>query len=220
MDKNHVEALLFVSKEPLSLDQIAKTVEEDKDIVLRWLIELQSEYFNRGIRIRQVAGGFEMVTAVDVFDVVEKVVPKEYEYTLSKAAFETIAIIVQHQPINAYQIAKKRGVKNSEHTIQTLLDQNLIKQTEEGYTTTDYFLKYFGINDLKELKEKLITIPLEKKIVLNPDEVAENEAIISVDGNETTLSVDELDSIIENAHLPSEQDSEQDDLEKEEIKSE
>lgn len=177
IEKKHLEALLFVAKEPMTLGDIQKRLANDEekiedDIVLRWLFELTREYEDRGFRIRQVAGGFEMATAPECHEVIEKIVPKEYE-SLSKAQLHTLTVVAYNQHINRAGIAKIRGVKNPDEAIQRLLDKNLIADTENGYITTENFLKFFGINDLKELP------PLEPVESLN--ELTEEE---SGDGNE------------------------------------
>lgn len=157
MDKKDVEALLFVAKEPLTLDQMTKmlhsldeTVQEST--VIRWVFELQNEYKTRGIHIRQVAGGFEMVTNPECHDIVSVHVPKEYE-TLSRSVMETVTVVAYNQPVIRAMIARLRNVKNPDNGIQTALEQGLIRESDSGYVTTDAFLKYFGINDLKELPQ-------------------------------------------------------------------
>ena len=178
IEKKDLEALLFVSKEPLPLTQIVKylrEINEDEDstnegiekIVLRWLFELKSEYESKGIRIRQVAGGFEMATAPECHLIIEKVVPKEYE-TISKAQMDTLSIIAYNQNINRAKIAKIRGVKNPDEAIARLLERNLIAETESGFITTELFLKFFGINDLKEL-------PVLNKKNVSKDNIVDND---------------------------------------------
>lgn len=183
MDKKFIEALLFVAKEPLKIEDITKLIsveeedEMDETTVLRWIFELQNEYKERGIRIRQVAGGFEMITADECYDVVEKLLPKQYE-RLPRSAFETIAAVVVNQPATRATIAKFRGVKNPDDAIQKVLERKLITETEVGYVTTDEFLKAFGINDLKQLKElKKQLKALDKNIELTDEEKAELDEV-------------------------------------------
>lgn len=163
--KEHIVSLLFVAKEPLPMETISKILEEEERVILRWLFELEHEYKERGIRIRRVAGGFEMVTSDESFQYVEKLVPKQYE-TLSRSARETVTIIALQQPVNKATIARFRGVKNPDSGIEALLDRKLIRETEEGFVTTDEFLKFYGVNDLKELHEKLslmsVSIPADE----------------------------------------------------------
>lgn len=157
MDKYAVESILFVAKEPLSTEKISKVLSEDENTVNRWLSELERDYEKRGIRIRRVAGGFEMVTAEDYYKVVEPLVPKEYQF-LSKPVLETVTIIATFQPVKKSRIAMYRNVKNPESGIESALSMKLIKETKDGYETTEEFLKFIGVNDLKELQEKLKNI--------------------------------------------------------------
>lgn len=155
MDKKHVEAALFVAKIPMTIGDIAKIVGEDEKVVLRWILELKDEYKNRGMIIKQIAGGFEMVSSPDCIDVVQQIVPKQYE-SLSRSAEETLAIIAYKQPVKRSVIAKMRGVLNPDHGLVSLIDRHLISETEEGFVTTDQFLHFYAINDLKELPEVII----------------------------------------------------------------
>lgn len=154
-----MESLLFVAKEPLTPEKISKLLNESESTVNRWLSELERDFENRGIRIRRVAGGFEMVTAQQYHEIVEPIVPKKYEF-LSKPVLETIAIIAFQQPVNRATIARLREVKDPDAGIDSAIGLKLIEQTEQGYITTDNFLKFFGINDLKELEEKLRQIDI------------------------------------------------------------
>lgn len=151
MEKRDLEALLFLSKEPLNLNDISKTLNEDINVVVRWILELQKDYHERGILIRQVAGGFEMTTNPLCAEVVEKIIPKVYTKELSKAQFETLSVIAYNQPVSIGTIAKYRNVKKPDEAVNRLLEKKFITWSEKGYVTTDSFLKFFGINDLKEL---------------------------------------------------------------------
>lgn len=188
MDKKHVEAALFVSKTPMTIDVISKIVGEDEKVVMRWLFELMEEYKNKGMIIKQVAGGFEMVSSPSCAEVIQQIVPKEYE-TLSKSAFETLAIIAYKQPTKRSVIAKLRGVLNPDHGISTLVDRHLISETEDGYVTTDEFLHFFAINDLKELPEVLPNSELMENDVssLEYEEDASEESEHKVDGNDENI---------------------------------
>lgn len=176
MDKKHVEAALFVSKTPMTIEVISKIVNEDEKVVMRWLFELMEEYRNKGMIIKQVAGGFEMVSSPSCAEVVQQIVPREYE-TLSKSAFETLAIIAYKQPTRRSVIAKLRGVLNPDHGITTLVDRHLISETEDGYITTDEFLHFFAINDLKELPEVMPNSELMEEEDASEDFLHEEEGI-------------------------------------------
>lgn len=151
MSKKKVEALLFISKEVLKIQEICKILDESEPVILRYLFELQNDYKDRGIRIRQVAGGFEMATAEDCHDAIEKMVPIEYTDGLTPSVLETLAIIAFHQPMTRATVGKYRGKQNPDYAINQLIDRKLVKETEHGFATTDIFLKYYGLNDLKEL---------------------------------------------------------------------
>lgn len=154
MSKNKVEALLFVSKEPLSPERIAKILDLEETIIYRWLSDLEKDYANRGISLRRVAGGFELVVSPDYFEDVEPLVKKEY-HQLSKPTLETVVVVALNQPARKSKIAQFRGVKNPESGIHSAVELRLIKETPNGFVTTPEFLKVFGINDLAELEEKL-----------------------------------------------------------------
>ncbi|MEM4992348.1 SMC-Scp complex subunit ScpB [Priestia sp. SB1] len=159
MDKHAVESLLFVAKEPLSSERISKILNQSDSVISRWISELEKDYEQRGIRIRRVAGGFEMVTSEQYHEVIEPIVPKEYEF-LSRPVLETVTIIATFEletslPVKKAKIGRYRNIKNPDSGIESALSMGLIKETEQGYLTTNEFLKFFGINDLKELEEKL-----------------------------------------------------------------
>jgi segregation and condensation protein B len=154
VSKNKVEALLFVSKEPLTPEKIAKVLDTEETIVYRWLAELEKDYIDRGITMRRIAGGFELVVSSDYYDVIEPIVQKDYQQ-LSRPAMESIVAIALLQPVRKSKIALYREVKNPDAGLQPLLDLHLIKETDKGFITTDAFLKYFGINDIAELNEKI-----------------------------------------------------------------
>lgn len=181
MDKKHVEAALFVSKTPMTIEDIAKITGESESVVLRWILELKEEYSHRGMIIKQVAGGFEMVSNPECIEVVQQIVPKQYE-SLPRSAEETLAIIAYNQPVKRSYIAKLRGVLNPDHGLASLLDRHLIRETEEGFMTTDEFLHFFAINDLKELPKVVIDQPFEM------DQIGEEELLIE---EETIAHVEE-----------------------------
>ncbi|GAB6548654.1 SMC-Scp complex subunit ScpB [Bacillus cereus] len=148
--KNRIESALFVSDKPLSIEYLSKLLKEEERVVLRLVIELQQEYSQRGIRLRQVAGGFEMVSSDDSFEVVSHISKKVAEQP-SKSLLETVTIVAYHQPVTRKFIQDTREVKDPDYGIQRSLNKGLIKETESGYITTEKFLEFFGINDLKEL---------------------------------------------------------------------
>jgi segregation and condensation protein B len=154
LSKNKVEALLFVSKEPLSPERISKVLDIDESAIQRWLGELLDDYKQRGITLRRIAGAFEFAVSPDYYEAIEPVVQKSYQQ-LSKPCIETAAVVGLFQPIIKAKIASFRDVQNADAGIFPLIELGIIKDTPKGFITTDKFLKFFGVNDLEELKEKL-----------------------------------------------------------------
>lgn len=190
MIKNDIEALLFVSKDPLTVEQIVSLLEReeehkqlDKSVVIRYLRELEKDYEDRGIQIRQVAGGFEMVSSKECFETISKIVKKEAE-TLPNAALETVSVVAYEQPISRAEIGRQRKRKNPDHGIESALAHGLIEETEEGYITTKAFLTYFGINDLHEL-------PPRPKLEIQTEEGTEVPEEVENEKEETEIEVKE-----------------------------
>ncbi len=159
--KAMLEAIVYVTDEPLSAQQIAAALERPLDIVKRALDELVAEWAKpeHGLAIREVASGYKMSTkpehheGVRVF--VKKLTPP---LKLSLPALETLAVIAYKQPVTAPEIMEIRGVQGA-GVLKTLLDRKLI--TEGGrknvvgkpilYKTTKEFLVQFGLKDVNEL---------------------------------------------------------------------
>ncbi|MCC6443832.1 MAG: SMC-Scp complex subunit ScpB [Armatimonadetes bacterium] len=153
-----MECLLFVSSEPLTPSQAAEALEIGESEAREALKALQAAFeADRGMRIIEVAGGFQMVTRLEFSPYVTKLLRPPVQ-RLSKPALETLAIIAYRQPITQPEIEAVRGV-NSDGVLKTLLDRRLIeeagrKQTPGRpilYKTTQDFLQYFGLNSLDDL---------------------------------------------------------------------
>ena len=162
-----IEALLFSSPRPLSLKRLSEITGELEYTLDCALGQLITAYASRGIIIRQVAGGYQMVTNPEVAPVIKKLRKVTHSGRLSQAALETLAIIAYKQPITRQEIEKIRGVK-SHKIIPDLLHKRLIKSTGKSpvgkfplYATTPEFLQYFSLNSLEELPP-LEELPLEK----------------------------------------------------------
>jgi len=168
--KGVIEALLFISGEPLSPDRIkavlalseAKNVLEeiDRGKIKSLLWELQQEYDMRlsGLRIVEVAGGFQIVTPPEVSQWVKKLKKIKQSARLTKPSLETLAIIAYKQPLVKAEIEDIRGV-DSAGVIKGLLDKRFVKiigrKDVPGrpilYATTKEFLQYFGLKDISDL---------------------------------------------------------------------
>jgi len=158
--KSIIEALLFISGEPINVDTLREILEIEKTRLDGLLRELESEYSlkNSGILIIEVAGGFQMVTNPAFAPWVKKLMATAIPTRLSHQSLETLSIIAYKQPITKAEIEAIRGV-NSDGVIKTLLDRRLIKilgrKEAPGrplmYGTTKEFLHCFGLKDLSEL---------------------------------------------------------------------
>lgn len=165
-----IEALLFSSDKPLFIEQIKKVLDNlDAGLIRKSLEDLKTEceQHNRGIRVYEVAGGFQMIAATHFSPFLKKLYkgPQSSE-KLSKPAMETLAIIAYKQPLSKMEIEILRKV-NSDGVMATLLDKCLIKVTgrkktpgrPKVYGTTRQFLEYFGLKSLEELP-KIDNFPL------------------------------------------------------------
>jgi segregation and condensation protein B len=155
-----IECLLFASPEPLSLERIAALLQQDEVEVYRAMIELRMRYTSgRGMQIRQVAGGFQMVTHSDFGEFVTRLLSAPPS-RLSRAALETLSIIAYQQPITMPEIESIRGV-NVSGVVKTLVERGLVREAGKKetagrptlYATTDEFLMYFGLKDLTQLPD-------------------------------------------------------------------
>jgi segregation and condensation protein B len=156
-----LEAIVYVTDEPLSAQQLAAALERPLDLVKRLLDELVAEWSKpeHGLAIREIAGGYKMSTKPEHHEGVRAFVKKlTPPLKLSLPALETLAVIAYKQPVTAPEIMDIRGVQGA-GVLKTLLDRKLI--TESGrknvvgkpilYKTTKEFLVQFGLKDLNEL---------------------------------------------------------------------
>lgn len=156
-----IEALIFSSERPLVIEQIKKVLDNLEPTDIRRLIEeLKAEYesANRGIRIIEIAGGFQMITSPDFATFLKKLYKQRRPERLSKPALETLAIIAYKQPVTKLEIESLRSV-NIDGVVGNLLDKGLIRiagrKKAPGrpyvFGTSRQFLEYFGLKSLEEL---------------------------------------------------------------------
>jgi segregation and condensation protein B len=155
-----LEALLFSSGKPISIESFVEMLESDQATIERALREMaeQTNAAGRGIRLEAVGGGWRYVTRPEFDGLLRKYFEISERSRLSLAALETLAIIAYRQPITAPEISDLRSV-NSSAVLKTLFDKKLIttagKKPVVGtpffYKTTKEFLVRFGLNDLAEL---------------------------------------------------------------------
>lgn len=155
-----IEALIFVSEEPLSAKVMAEVLREDREVVQAALAELAEEFNGRnsGLQLREVAGGWQFATRPEFHEHVRAYLKSRPSAKLSIASLETLAVIAYKQPVTVPEILEIRGVQ-SPSSIKTLLDKKLIvakgrKETVGRpmmYGTSKDFLMQFGLKDLSEL---------------------------------------------------------------------
>ena len=160
--RSAVEALLFASEKPLSVDEIKNAFEDgvsagDIQASLE-LLKQDYEAQERGFQLAQIAGGFQIVTHPRFASYLKKFYQAREKKRLSQAALETLSVIAYKQPVTRADIEAIRGV-NVDGAIKSLMEKDLIRMVGRKevpgrpilYGTTRDFLERFGINSLKEL---------------------------------------------------------------------
>jgi segregation and condensation protein B len=155
-----IEALIFVSEDPLTTKTIADVLREDREVIDEAVAELAKEFNGRngGLQLREVAGGWQFATRPEYHEHVRAYLKSRPSAKLSIASLETLAVIAYKQPVTVPEILEIRGVQ-SPSSIKTLLDKKLIvakgrKETVGRpmmYGTSKEFLLQFGLKDLGEL---------------------------------------------------------------------
>ena len=155
-----IEAMLFVTDEPVGVIELADMLETDPKLVEQALVDLREklEREQRGIQLREVAGGWRLYTHPAYHDLVEKYVLSWDTRKLSQAAMETLAIVAYLQPCTRAGVASVRGV-NSDSSINSLVEKGLIREAGQAdapgnptlYATTRGFLEKFGLRSVRDL---------------------------------------------------------------------
>ena len=159
--KSVIEALIFSSEKPLPIEQIKKVLDNLETTQVRAIIEqlkLEYETQGRGIRIVEIAGGFQMITATEYAPFLKKLYKQRRAERPSKPALETLAIIAYKQPVTKLEIESLRSV-NIDGVVATLVERGLIRivgrKKAPGrpfvFGTTRQFLEHFGLKSLEEL---------------------------------------------------------------------
>ena len=156
-----IEALIFVSEEPLTIEKITEIIDGvQKDLVKESIYGLMEDYERNGhgIEIVEIAGGFKIKTRTEFSQWISLLYTKKKKTRLSIQALETLAVIAYKQPITKAEIEQIRGV-NIVGTLRTLLERDLVKilgkKEAPGrpimYGTTREFLESFGLKNLSSL---------------------------------------------------------------------
>ena len=154
--EREVEAIVFAALEPLDIDTIESKISK-KINVLKTLEKLQIEYSTRGINLVCISNKWSFRTSETLSNLMSQ--EKTVEKKLSRAAIETLSIIVYHQPVTRAEIEEIRGVAFGTNTLEILMELNWVKPQGRKdvpgkpiqYGTTDDFLSHFGLQKLSDL---------------------------------------------------------------------
>jgi segregation and condensation protein B len=163
-----IEAMLFVSAEPVPVAQLAAALDVNSTVVERGLKELEDSLAARGLRLQRHAGRVQLTTAAELASLIEKFLGLEAVTHLSRAALETLAIIAYQQPCTRPQVDSIRGV-NSDSMMKSLLSKGLIQESgrTDGpgrpilYSTSPEFLQHFGLYSIAEMPP--LAAPVEEE---------------------------------------------------------
>ena len=160
--KGAIEALLFVTDEPVGTIALADMLEVEPAVAESALVELREQLAgeNRGIQLREVAGGWRLYTHPAYHELIEKYVLSWDTRKLSQAAMETLAIVAYLQPVTRSGVASVRGV-NSDSSINSLVEKGLVREAGVAdspgnptlYATTRAFLEKFGLRSTADLPD-------------------------------------------------------------------
>ena len=154
--EREVEAILFAAVEPLDIDTIESKISKKTDVT-KILEKIQKHYSGRGINLVCISKRWSFRTASNLSSLMSN--QKTIEKKLSKAAIETLAIIVYHQPVTRAEIEEIRGVAFGTNTLEILMELNWVKPNGRKdvpgrpiqYGTTDNFLSHFSLQKLSDL---------------------------------------------------------------------
>ncbi len=151
-----VEAILFAAEEPLDIETIKARTKKSSNVE-KILLSLQKQYEKRGVNLIQISNKWSFRTATDLSKLMSQ--QRSVQKKLSKAAIETLAIIVYHQPVTRSEIEEIRGVAFASGTLEILLELDWVipagRKDVPGkpiqYVTTDSFLSHFNLKKLSDL---------------------------------------------------------------------
>ena len=154
--EREIEAIIFAAAEPLDLDTIESKISKKINIP-KALEKLKTEYLSRGFNLVCISKKWSFRTAENLSNLMSK--QKTVEKKLSRAAVETLAIIVYHQPVTRAEIEEIRGVAFGTNTLDILMELNWVKPQGRKdvpgkpiqYATTEDFLSHFSLQKLSDL---------------------------------------------------------------------
>ncbi len=154
--EKEIEAIIFAAAEPLDIETIENKISK-KTNVEKILLKLQNEYSDRGINLVCISKKWSFRTSPNLSEIMKQ--EKTVEKKLSRAAIETLAIIVYHQPVTRAEIEEIRGVAFGTNTLEILMELNWVKPGGRKdvpgkpiqYVTTEDFLSHFNLQKLSDL---------------------------------------------------------------------
>ena len=154
--EKEIEAIIFAAAEPLDLETIKEKISKKTDVE-KTLKKLQAEYSQRGINLVCISNKWSFRTSASLSNLMSQ--EKTVEKKLSKAAIETLSIIVYHQPVTRAEIEEIRGVAFGTNTLEILMELNWVKPGGRKdvpgrpiqYVTTTDFLSHFNLQKLSDL---------------------------------------------------------------------
>lgn len=165
-----LEAILFTMGNSVEVAKIAAAMELKEEETRRLILELAAEYeeADRGMRIIELDGAFQMCTNQDAYEYLIRIAKQPKKHVLTEVLLETLSIIAYKQPVTKAEIEKIRGV-SCEHAVSKLVEYNLVMELGRLdapgrpmlFGTTEEFLRSFGIHSLEELPE-MSTVQMEE----------------------------------------------------------
>ena len=171
-----VEAMLFVSGEPVTIAEMARALEiapfQLEEALDRMALLMDQE--KRGITLKRFGDHIQLTTAAELKPYVEKLLQPIQKQSLSQSALETLAIVAYRQPVTKLEMEQIRGVK-CDYSVQSLMNKGLIMEVGRRdsvghpilYGTTDNFLSHFGLRTLSELPPPPDTEKIESSLDLD-----------------------------------------------------
>jgi len=154
----HVEALLFLAPEPVTVEELADALQSGEQAVEQALRELEADLEGRGVVLRKVAGGVALASHPDAEEAARRLLARPRTPALTPAQAETLAIVAYLQPVSRPEVARIRGVA-SESATSALTERGLIEEAGRSqfgavlYRTTPLFLKLFGLDSPEQLPD-------------------------------------------------------------------
>ena len=185
--KTILEAALFASSEPLSLERLHSLFDDEKEALSKpdikeALAELALEYEHRPVSLKETASGYIFQVKTEFSPWVNKLWHEKAPPKHPRALLETLAIIAYRQPITRAEIEEIRGVSVSTQIVRTLLEQEWVRVVGQRevpgrpslYATTPFFLDYFNLKSLSELPS-LMELQMENTSPLAAEGISEQQ---------------------------------------------